>query len=70
MSEKVVIRAFVSTWKVGSEIYGDYETEYTPEEWVLLSEEKREEIIEEFYQEHRSSYSDGNAWVKTEDDED
>lgn len=70
MSEKVVIRAFVSTWSVGSEVYGDYETEYTHEEWNMLSEEQQNEVIEEFYQDHKTNYSDGSAWVKTESDKD
>lgn len=69
MSDKVIIRAYIETWVSGSKCQDDYETVYTHEEWNALSEEERDEIIEEIYREHRQSYSDGGAWVKTKNDE-
>lgn len=70
MSEKVIIRAFVSTWIVGSEVKDDYVTDYTKQEWEALTESEREEIIEQYRLDQISNFMDSGAWVKDENDKD
>ena len=70
MNEKVIIRAFVSTWSVGSKVQDDHETEYTKQEWEALTESEREEIIEQYRLDQISNFIDSGAWVKDENDED
>ena len=60
MSEKVYIRCYVSTDKLGSECEEVYE--YSKVDWDKLTSEERSELIEEFVQDHlMKNASDGGS---------
>lgn len=68
MSDKVIIRTNISIG-FGSHI-DDHETEYTHEEWQELGTEEQTKVLNEYYKQELDNYLSGNAWVKTEKDED
>lgn len=69
MSEKVIIRACLNVGYVSVRVLDDYETEYTHEEWEEMSDQEREEALEEVCREHLEASAECNSWVKTAEDE-
>lgn len=68
MSDEDTVKLTVSlgvTYAVNSYRTEEIDTGTSPEEWAEMSEEQREALGEELYQEWRSNYLDG-SWIVAE----